>query len=104
MTIFLTSAKWLVLVLLLVVTALVLREQPRIRVSSEYVCFYLLRGGYRSWVVNYSWGHQLQPDGTWKNIWKSPTFYRTDIRKLLKSGRVREWTRDELRKRTRGTD
>jgi hypothetical protein len=61
-----------------------------ISINSEHTKIYLLKGGYRSWTIQYSHGHQLQPDGTWKNLWKWPTFHHADIRILYRDGIIRD--------------
>lgn len=57
-------------------------QDGRIVVNSEHSKVILLKGGYRTWTIQYSHGRQLRPDGTWKNLWHSPYFYYLDVRKL----------------------
>ena len=58
----------------------------KISINSETTRIYKLEGGYRSWGVNYSWGHQYNPEkGKWVNLWKKPTFFHNDIRKIIEA-------------------
>jgi len=61
------------------------KENGRISINSEYAKLYLLKGGYRSWTISYNHGRQFQLDGTWRNLWKWPTFHHVDVRKFLKN-------------------
>ena len=63
------------------------KKDGRISINSEYAKLYLLNEGYRSWTISYSHGHQIQSDGTFKNLWKWPTFHHVDVRKLYQSNK-----------------
>ena len=65
-------------------------EDGHIIINSEHTKLYLLKGGYRSWTIQYSHGYQLQLDGTLKNLWKCPTFHHADIRVLYRDGIIRD--------------
>ncbi len=61
-------------------------QDGRVHVNSQYSCIILLKDGYRSYGVNYSWGETII-DGKWVNLWRKPQFYKTDVRPFIKAGK-----------------
>ena len=53
--------------------------------NSEYICIMRwTEGGYDSWGIEYSHGHQF--DGThWRNLWHWPTWRRAHLRNTSNS-------------------
>jgi len=59
-------------------------EDGHLVINSEYAKIYYLKGGYRSYTISYSQGHQLQDNGTIKNLWSIPTLHYLDTRNFKK--------------------
>lgn len=58
-------------------------EQGRVWMDSGSCGVLFLRGGYRSWRVDWSYGKTISNDGHWHNVWHWPQYSHTDIRKIL---------------------
>jgi hypothetical protein len=83
----------MVVIGVVVFTAWLRSNGGRVWADRQWAGVCVTKGGYQSWVVEYSYGmslEELKPDGTvvWKNHWHWPRFRHTDLRALARRVRA----------------
>jgi hypothetical protein len=65
-------------------------EKPKLSVDRCSARLMLLRGGYRSWGVDYCYGFQIRNDGSEKHFYHWPRFTHADVRQMFRTSQ--DWT------------
>lgn len=64
-----------------IVLGFFIREQGKVWINKQGAGICLVRGGYRSWLVDYSYGQEINPDGSLgKSYYHKPIFRHIDLR------------------------
>lgn len=74
---------FLILISLAISTVYIINMDGNIYIGWQRSGVYLVKGGYRAWWINYSYGQQFRPDGSLRNLWCKPYFSHVDVRTLI---------------------